>query len=59
MPNDESEVSEKDADKLLVELKALAADWREKLADPVMRRLVAEGKVKVNPLVEKLLRIKS
>lgn len=55
---DSAGVTEQEADHLLGSLKELADQWRVRLQDPAMRRLVALGKVRINPLVLKLLDIR-
>lgn len=48
-------VSEQQANRMLANLKALADQWRMKLADPVVQQLVKEGRMVISPLVKELL----
>lgn len=36
-------------------LQALAAQWRERLKDPLVKELVEAGKIEISPLVKALL----
>lgn len=49
------EVTEREAGDLESRLRALAGEWRDRLADPVVAAGVRAGRLRVSPLVRDLL----
>lgn len=48
-------VTDQEADELTVKLKAIADQWRTRLADPATQQQLAAGTLAVSPLVKELL----
>ena len=47
--------TEQDAERMLDHLKALASQWKSRLADPVLAKEIEAGRMAVSPLVRELL----
>ena len=55
MPSESKQQNDQNEDEPLPDLEKLAKQWHQRLKDPVMQQLVKTGKMKLSPLVVKLL----
>lgn len=50
-----SEVTDKESNAMLVKLKSLSNNWKERLANPIVKEMVESGQITISPLVKKLI----
>jgi hypothetical protein len=51
----DEEITDEDGQKLLERLTVMAERWCERLADPVIRKMIDDGQIVVSPLVKELI----